>query len=367
MGNSLGQLVVNEQTLQRILDFLPYPFLVSRNVNQGWRNLQVNQRFIQEIGYHAEDIPTLHEWFLLAYPDALYRSAVEEEWNKRVEQALINGDDAVTMQALINTKKIGKKWYEVKASIADDMQMVAFININEVKMREEHLKQMNENRDRILSILGHDLRGPISNLHVLSKMLLSNQVSKEEFITMIGGVHNKAFKTMEFLSTTLAWAKSNFNAFSAHSEKVDLKEIFSSVVSLYADLIAEKNIVIKPELFSACEIMVDREIITSVIRNLLSNAIKFSHQGGAISIRAHYDKDNFFIEVEDEGTGIEKERIDELNSNKSFSMEGTRGEKGLGIGLSLCKDLLRRIGGELDIQSSVGRGTLARVVLPLDR
>jgi signal transduction histidine kinase len=362
--NPLRQLIVNEQTLQRILDFLPYPFLVSKNTSDGWRIVLLNQKFTHEIGYRTEQIPSLSDWFPIAYPDELYRAAVEEEWNRKIAQALENDDDAVSMQVLINTRLQGKKWYEVKASIADDMQMVAFIDIHEVREREEKLKRMNENRDRILSILGHDLRGPISNLHVLSKMLINNQVSKEEFIQMIGGINSKAFKTMEFLSTTLAWAKSNFDTFTARAEKVEVKEIFSNVVSLYADMIAEKNISIKPELLSPTEIFSDREIVTSVLRNLLSNAIKFSHPGGAVALRAHHDKDNFFIEVEDEGTGIEAAKIAELSSNKSFSLEGTKGEKGLGIGLSLCKDLMRRVGGELHIESTAGKGTLARVVLP---
>lgn len=364
MGNSLGQLIANEHTLQRILDFLPYPFLVSRNSLEGWHNLQVNQKFIQEIGYVAEEIPTLNEWFQLAYPDPTYRAEVEEEWNKRVAQALLHGDDAVTMQALISTKNIGRKWYEVKASMSEDMQMVAFIDINEVRVREENLRQMNENRDRILSILGHDLRGPISNLHVLSKMLINNQVTKEEFIHMIGGINSKAFKTMEFLSTTLAWAKSNFDTFAVRREKVDVKEIFSNVVSLYADMIAEKNISIQPELLPPSSVFSDREIITTLVRNLLSNAIKFSHPGGSVALRAYQDKDSLFIEVEDEGTGIEAAKIAELFSNKSFSLQGTQGEKGLGIGLSLCKDLMRRVGGELQIESTVGKGTLARMILP---
>lgn len=359
-----GQLVVKEKTMQRILDFLPYPFIVSRNSGDGWHNVFVNAKFVHEIGYCTEQIPTLTDWFKVAYPDETYRASIATEWNERVLVAQAKSEDAVTMQVMIQTKHNGRKWYEVKASMTDDMHMVAFIDIDDVKVREENLKLMNENRDRILSILGHDLRGPISNLHVLSRMLLDNQVTKEEFIHMISEINSKAFKTMEFLSTTLAWAKSNFDTFSVRKEEINLKEIFSTVVSLYSDVIAEKSIVIDPELVSVSDVHADREMLTSVLRNLLSNAIKFSHRNGRVSLRAHRGKDHVFIEVEDEGTGIAGEMLSQINANKNISTPGTQGEKGLGIGLLLSRDLLRRIGGELRMDSTPGKGTLARVILP---
>lgn len=363
MSIRLGRLVISEPTLQKILDFLPYPFLVSELKENNLRvNSFVNKKFLEEIGYTLEEIPTIIDWFSLAYPHQSYRAEVEDQWALRLKEAELRGEDFVTLQARIRTKKGIDRWYEVKASNGPT-RMVAFIDIDEVKSREENLKRVNANRDRILTILGHDLRGPIMHMYTLSKMALNDQISQEDFSKLIGEVNAKAFQSMEFLSTTLSWAKSNFDSIKVKPEIIDLKKLIEDVVNLYADSFNQKKLTIDLKISSSLTVITDREILVTVLRNFISNAIKFSFDYGKITIESKSTPTQLILEITDQGMGMSEEKKKEILSHHYNSSIGTHGEKGLGIGLLLCIDLLQHIHSSLEIESNLGKGTTMRVVM----
>lgn len=362
MSIQLGRLVISVPTLQKILDFLPYPFLVSESKEGIRQNTFVNKKFLEEIGYTPEDMPTIHDWFLLAYPDEQYRTLVEDAWTKKMREAQLMGEDSVSMQVKIRTKSELDRWYEVKASTSST-QMVAFIDIHDSRMREENLERLNKNRDRILSILGHDLRGPLTHMYALSSMALNDQVSKEDFHKMIDEVNRKAFQTLEFLSTTLVWAKSNFDSITVRPENISVRKLCDTLAKQYAEPLESKKLKLSIEVDEMLTILSDREILTTVLRNLVSNAIKFSFENTIIAIYGQPWNDGVQLEVTDSGTGMDHEKIQQIKSGQQQSSIGTYGEKGLGIGLILCQDLLRHIYSSLDITSEYGRGTSIRINL----
>ena len=356
MSIRLGRHVVNEPTLQSILDFLPYPFIVSECRNGARLNSFVNKKFLEEIGYAPEEMPTIEEWFGLAYPDPEYRLEVKTQWDERIHEARLNGKDSVSLQVQIRNKKGENRWYEVTAS-TNEPQMVAFADIHEVKTREEKLRRLNENRDRILSVLGHDLRGPITHMHILSKMAMSNQISQEDFSKMMAEVNFKAFQTMEFLNTTVVWAKSNFNAIKINLEPVDLQKLIYDVSNLYSQLLELKNVKVTQQL-DVNGLVSDKEILTTVVRNLISNAIKFSLEKGEIIVNTHsLPQDGCRISVTDFGMGMSPEKIKQIESLHYQSSIGTFGEKGLGIGLMLSAELLLKLDSKLKFVSKLDSGT----------
>ena len=360
MSVKLGRFVISEPTLQKILDFLPYPFLVAE-VKDGVRlNSFVNQKFLEDIGYTTDEMPTITDWFHLAYPNPIYRSMVEELWSKRKHEALQKGENAVSLQVKITNKRGIERWFEVKASIGET-EMVAFIDIHEVKVREENLKKRNANRDRILSILGHDLRGPLVHMYMLSKLAVDDQISQEDFHKLIEEVNHKAFQSLEFLSTTLAWAKANFDSIALRPEHFSLATLVQEALGQYRELIAQKKLRLRISIDETISIYTDKEILNTVIRNLISNAIKFSFEQGTITIRATQTNHFTTLEIGDDGVGMEKEKIEQIKSYQQHSSIGTFGEKGLGIGLLLCHDLLQHTGSRLDVVSQVGQGTLMKI------
>ncbi len=363
MEVSIDRLAQEEGMMRKVLDFLPYPFLVSQLKEGHWHNTFVNQNFSREIGYTIEEMPTINEWFEFAYPDSEYRQKVKEGWSIRLVTAEEKGNDSIFMQVLIRTRDFGDRWYEVKSLIADELQMVAFIDIHKAKLQEENLTELNKNRDRILSILSHDLRGPVANLYSLSKMALSQHISKEEFTKMMATLNGKALQTIEFLNTTLEWSRSNFNTIKITLDEIPLKKLADEVSSLYETQYQSKNITLSVLVEPTLTVKADREILTTVLRNLISNAIKFTTENGLIEIRACLTPMFASLEVKDNGIGMSENKIKEIKTSQYSSELGTGGEKGLGIGILLCQNLLDRLGGKLDIESEPNKGTTMKILI----
>ncbi len=359
------QLKVDALALNKVLDFLPYPFLVSESRYGVFHNLYVNRKFLEEIGYSLADIPTIHHWFMKAYPEKQYRNEVVAGWRQRTQHAQEHGDDSVTMSALIQTKRLGQKWYEVKSSVFEKINLVAFINIHDVVLKENELERLNENKNRTLSILSHDLRGPLMNLHALTTLALSSDLTREQFFETVSNVNERTFQVLEFVETTLLWTKSNFDKVNVTLDEIHMSEVVRNILALYAGSIKSKRIQVDVQIVSDDAIISDHEIITIVLRNLLSNAIKFTPDGGSIVVTHQRFPRSVVITVEDTGIGIAPEMIETILVDNYSSRRGTRQEKGLGIGLRLCRELLRKINGQLEISSQIGKGTSVRMVLVL--
>jgi signal transduction histidine kinase len=267
------------------------------------------------------------------------------------------------MNALIQTKLMGQQWYEVKSSVFAKINLVAFINIHDVVLKETELERLNENKNRTLSILSHDLRGPLLNLHTLTSLALNADLTPEQFFETVASVNEKTFQVLEFVETTLLWTKSNFDKVNVTLDEIYVSEIVRNILTLYGSSIKSKSITVSSELPNNDKIVSDNEIVTIVLRNLLSNAIKFTADGGRITIKYERFKDSNIITVEDTGIGISPEMIDTILIDNYSSRRGTRQEKGLGIGLRLCRELLKKINGHLQISSDQGRGTAVRIIL----
>jgi len=361
--NNLDRLNIDDNTLKGVLDFLPYPFLVSELQKTKRHNIFVNQKFLDEIGYSCEEIPTNDDWFRIAYPDPVYRQEIKDEWASRTAQAQRAHEDSVFLRARIHTKTNGDRWYEVKSSISGGIYLVAFIDIHDVMAHDEDLERVNRNKDKILSILGHDLRSPLKNLHALSSLMNDSDMTKEQFLDAVKHVNTKAFQSLEFLDTTLLWTKSNFDKISINIERVFPHAIVGKILPIYRSHYESKEIKVTVDVNPTIFIHADIEILTIVIRNLVSNAIKFTHPQGTINISSEQIDNFFYLHVKDSGIGMDKATLAKISENHYASLSGTQQEIGLGLGLKLCKELLAHINGILDMESEPNKGTTVTIKL----
>jgi signal transduction histidine kinase len=194
-------------------------------------------------------------------------------------------------------------------------------------------------------------------------MAVNDQISQEDFNQLIQEVNHKAFQSLEFLSTTLAWAKANFDSIALQPETVSLSKLVTDTLLQYDESISLKKIQLKISLDKSITIATDKEILNTVLRNLISNAIKFSFEQGSITITSRQAGSYTTLEIADHGIGMEKEKIEQIHSYQQHSSIGTFGEKGLGIGLMLCQDLLHHTGSRLVIESQVGVGTTMKILI----
>ncbi len=363
-NNVLEALQVDPKSVKKLLNFLPYPFLIAVHQGGGINTWGANKLFEEEFGYTLDEVKTIEDWFELAYPDENYRQGVKESWMRDIDDALANGKGSVTARAKIFTRTKGYQWYEVKSSLPGDLEFVAFVNVNDVVEKELELARANANKNRVLSILGHDLRGPIFQLNKLTEFILKGHFSPEELLSKISSVHDLSKLSLQFLETTLVWTRSNFEEVTIKKETIDLEPWLSNLCALYKETASEKSIELIVDTHKGQQLIADPIILHVVLRNLLTNAIKFSDNESQVMIVAEKTGDNTVISVSDSGKGMDQNAIDAIMANKIDINNKAIDRSGFGIGLSLCRGALVATGGELSIDSSKGQGTKVSVYVP---
>lgn len=363
MNLDLSHSSTDQSRIERILDFLPYPFIISELRGSTYVNIHANKKFVEEIGYTLAEIPDIDSWFLKAYPEPMYRAAIVSGWNTLIEDALKKGEDAVLMRVIIRTKFNGDKWYEVKSGVSSSMQLVAFVNITEVMMKERELERLNENKNQTLSILAHDVRGPLSNLHTMTRWMLEGNFDRGEFLDRISKINEKSSQVLEFIDTTLLWTRANFNSVVLKVEVIDMAHLLVKMLTVYENVYKAKQIHVLQHL-EAKTLVTDNEILTIILRNLISNAIKFTNDGGSIRISSRAEGQVFYLKVIDTGIGMSEEMLNKIQFDHYASTPGTREEKGLGLGLKLCRQLVKKIEGQITFKSKPGTGTEVTITLP---
>lgn len=361
MIKGVGNLNVSRIELHGVADFLPYPFIIAEVIDNVHHNTYLNEKFLEEIGYSLEEIPTIEAWYEKAYPDSDYMNKVITDWDNEQLLSQQKGKVFVKNKSYVTCKNGAKRWYEVKASVINKIHVVAFIDLDkEIKFQEE-LKNINANNDRMLSILGHDLRSPVANLMTISSMAKNTDISNSEFISLIGMVNDQSNQVLELLDNTFHWAKLNFNSIKLDVEIINFDQLLKSILAIYKSSYENKNIAIAVDVSQLKTIIADVEVVTIIIRNLLSNAIKFTPQNGQISIES---TENELI-IKDNGIGMSPETIQDILHNNNFSRKGTDNEKGTGIGLQLVVNLAEKCNCKLSIESQENMGTTMRITFGL--
>lgn len=350
---SSEEIEISRFALQEVADFLPYPFIIAEVIDNIHWNTFLNEKFIEEIGYSYEEIPTIEKWYEKAYPDEEYRNKIINSWNKEQLELHKKGKVFVKSQSQITCKNGAKRWYEIKASVINNVHIVAFIDLDKEIVFQEKLQRINENNDRILSILGHDLRGPIANLISISELASNSQISQGDFSEFILLINEQSNQVLEMLETTLNWAKLNFNVINQTQTEINFEVLICSIIDIYKNACKAKNITVTTKLDASHNITSDYEIITIIIRNIFSNAIKFTPENGTIVINLSENS----LTIADNGVGMSEEMIATIWNSTNYTNRGTNNEKGIGMGLQLVLQLVEKINCKLTIDSEINKGT----------
>lgn len=235
-----------------------------------------------------------------------------------------------------------------------------------LEKREEELSAINNTKDKLFSIIGHDLRGPISALASILQMLKDKDIDQEEFSKFIPKVSNDVDAISFTLNNLLSWGRTQISGSTSDTSTIYLKNLIDDNIKLLDETAKKKKIIIHNNVSSEFLIWADRNHIDVVIRNLLSNAIKFTHKNGEIIFSA-FDKQEFIeIEIKDNGIGMDTEFTHQIFSETSelVSTYGTANEKGTGLGLTLCKEMVLKNEGKIWVESTVAKGTTFYFTLP---
>ena len=236
--------------------------------------------------------------------------------------------------------------------------------------QNEELKRTIQNRDKMYSVIAHDLRSPMASIRMVLNLAV-NVVPKEAVGEEIFGLLDKANReseeTHDLLDNLLKWTKSQTGRLNVVYQDVDLDDVVPGVVDIFR-MIAEMKKINLQYLPSDEKLLVyaDNDMIKTIIRNFLSNAVKFTPEGKGIEVFCKREGDFARISVRDHGVGIAAERVDTI-FHKGETTYGTGGEEGSGLGLQLCQDFARKNGGDAFVESVEGEGSTFSFTIPLKK
>jgi signal transduction histidine kinase len=235
----------------------------------------------------------------------------------------------------------------------------------DLESRELQLRELNTTQEKLFSIVGHDLKGPISSLKELLKVM-SNENDKEKLLLGLLPKLNSYTDHVHFtLNNLLNWGKNQMKGEGISPSTLHIKSIGTNVIDLFSEAIIKKEQIVELNVNEEITAWADKEDVNVIFRNLLSNAIKFSHTKGHIKINVTKKENRILLEFADSGIGMSKETQRLVcDSTEHYSTFGTNNEKGTGLGLMLCKAIVARNNGEISVESSENNGTTFFVYLP---
>jgi signal transduction histidine kinase len=233
-------------------------------------------------------------------------------------------------------------------------------------LRKTQLLEANAAREKLFSIIGHDLRGPVGNVKSTLDMLGSGLLDFESFQEWSDVLRTQVDHVLVTLDNLMLWGSLQTDSLKPRSEEVNLRAAAQDGMGLLGLIAKEKGIQVNNDIPENALVLADGHQIQSVLRNLLSNAIKFTPKGGHVHFTADKSARGWKVTVRDDGIGMSAERVERLLGKHSViqSTLGTDNERGLGLGLQLCIDFIKANNGTLSIESSPGKGSSISFQLP---
>lgn len=235
---------------------------------------------------------------------------------------------------------------------------------DEILLREAKLGAMNRTREKLLSVLSHDLKNPLLGLEVSIRMFLEGAVSSERLYKYIGDLRVRLQSTSGFVDNILNWTKGQFAGIRPRKSFFQAKVMLEEIMNLLEPAAQAKQVLVIPVISSEFDLYGDYEMTMVVLRNLITNAIKFSPRGECVTVSVGHKSDQIIISVHDNGAGIRKD-CTEIFSLAGHPEKGTNGEIGNGLGLLLSREFTEKQGGRLWFESNKNLGTTFYFTLPL--
>ena len=239
--------------------------------------------------------------------------------------------------------------------------------IEKVKESENKLSQLNQIKDKLFSVVSHDLRNPLATMQSFLKLITEHheKMSEDERKKLFAEAQKSLDNLNELLYNLLQWSKSQMNLLQFRQDKLNVKSIIDGAVSLVQLHAHMKEVKIKVSVEESLAAHADKDMTEFIIRNLLSNAIKFSHRNSSVEVNAFPDGGQIEIEIVDHGIGISESKIKKLlETHTTITRHGTEKEKGTGLGLLISKEFIEKNGGKLTIKSEAGKGSIFSFSVP---
>jgi signal transduction histidine kinase len=234
-----------------------------------------------------------------------------------------------------------------------------------LEAREKELKENIDTKNKLFSIIGHDLRGPIGALQGILNLLKSGEIDKNEFLDFTPKLTDDVDHISFTLNNLLSWGQTQMNGAVTRPASIGLESLVRENINLLSEVAKKKSIKVKNEISGNVQVWSDSNQIDIVIRNLMSNALKFTPENGLITLKAEEYKEHWQVCIQDTGVGMDKITLNKLFSDSSnITTYGTNNEKGTGLGLSLCREMVEKNKGKIWVESKLRIGSCFYFTLP---
>ncbi len=230
------------------------------------------------------------------------------------------------------------------------------------------LAEINQTKDKLFSVISHDLKNPFNSLIGFSELLVeeSREGDYQNTEMFADYIHQSSVEGMKLLTNLLDWSRSQIGAISYCPTPISFDRLFDELNSFFESKLQQYKIKIEFHNLIEEEVMADPDILRTILNNLISNAIKYTNEGGLIRLDAARTKSHVNIKVKDNGTGMSQEIMDGLfdNLKTTNSTQGLHKEQGTGLGLSICSELIRIHKGTIKVKSELGKGSTFEIEFP---
>ncbi|MEP6682998.1 MAG: PAS domain S-box protein [Parafilimonas sp.] len=291
----------------------------------------------------------------------IYSEEIAQEYFENNKTIIEEGITLEKVEKKFAKNSIPYKIIKFPISFKNELMVACWgIDISEQIAVQDHLTQLNQNKNKIVSVIAHDVHGPLGvNASFLDTIIVDYKILAEEeilkYLKMLKTGISKCYTLSEEL---LVWARGQLKSTVCKPVALDTNTEITKVIDTLKQVAEEKGIAINTALCVACKTYADPDMFAIALRNFISNAIKFSNPKSKIIVSSAVINQELKISVTDTGVGLKKDTINKLNNKLNYeSSSGTKGEKGSGLGLIIAKDYIERNNGEMYIESEQGKGS----------
>lgn len=378
----IGKVYARQKKFKAALETLNNNIQIAQN-NGYADELERTYKLISEISYSNNDVELalLYLTKHLAIHDSLMNQRSSERMNllsaqfetelKQSQIELLTQNAKVREEEIKRQKTLGYFYvgcFVLGTSIAvillysnKKIKKINFeleVKTDQVKSQAAQLSNINKTKDKLLSIISHDIRSPLSSLRGVLNISQAGGMSSQEFAQLTTQIRVQLDAVYGDLENLLQWTQSQLQGLNVSPEVFDLKDCVDEVIFLFESSASSKKIKIFNHIDANIRVDADANHVKLILRNLLSNAIKFSSENGEV-ILSNTITDRFVeISVSDTGVGLDEDEISRLfNPSVHFTKEGTENEKGMGVGLLLTKEFVDKNGGTMTVKSEPNKGS----------
>lgn len=249
----------------------------------------------------------------------------------------------------------------------NELNLQLIENTVAIKKKEEHLQEANNTKSKLFSIIAHDLKGPINSFKSLFELFNKSELTTSEFMHFMPQIGENIDSIAFTLNNLLTWGQNQMNGLTTKPSSTSIKDLVDDSFKLLSKQAEAKFITTINNVDESVIAWCDKNQIDIVIRNLISNAVKFTREHGEITVNALNQSEYWEIQVLDNGVGINQEALKNIfDTQKTSTSYGTQNEKGTGLGLRICKEMVENNGGNIWVESIINKGSTFYLTIPKD-